>query len=86
MATAYEWVVEEMDDEDIVDVQVFDSFSEAKAALDDGCVLALRKLKSNRDGDSVDCMAYAYFENGELDCWFDDGGRVPARYLQEATA
>lgn len=86
MATAYEWTVEEMDGDDIIDSRCFDSFAEAKAGLEPGCVLVLRKLKSNRDGDSVDAFAYAYLTNGALSAEFDDGSKVPARYLREANA
>lgn len=86
MATAYEWTVEEMDGEDIVDSQCFDSFAAAKASLETGSVLVLRKLKSNRDRDSVDSFAYAYLVNGKLPTEFDDGSKVPACYLREANA
>lgn len=84
MATAYEWVVEEMDGEDIEDTHCFDSLKEAKTALGPGDCLALRKMKSNRDADSVDSFAYAYMDSGKLPEKFDDGSFVPARYLREA--
>lgn len=84
MATAYEWVVEEMDGEDIEDTHCFDSLNEARAALKPGDCLALRKLKSNRDGDSVESFSYAYLANGKLPAEFDDGSAVSDRYLREA--
>jgi hypothetical protein len=85
MATEYEWVVEEMDGEDIGDVHCFESFLDAKAALEEGCVLALRKLKSNRACDSVDSFSYAYLNNGKLPFEFDDKSKVPVRFLAEST-
>lgn len=84
MATAYEWTVEELDGEDIVDSHCFPSYAEAKRNLSPGDVLVLRKLKSNIDGDSVDDFAYAYVVGGKLPVTFSDGTWVPAKYLREA--
>ena len=83
MATAYEWAVEEMDGEDVEDTHTFDTLAEAKAAMCDGDVLVLRKLKSNRDGDSVESFAYAYPKGDVLPVEFDDGSCVPERFHRE---
>lgn len=86
MATAYEWAVEEMDGDDVVDSICFDTCAAARASISPGDVLVLRKLKSNRDGDSVDSFAYAYPVGGVMPAEFDDGSSVPERFRREFAA
>jgi hypothetical protein len=84
MATAYEWTIEEYDGEDIIDSIVFDSYEEARHFLSEQQKLVLRKLRSNKEEDSVDTMAYAYLTlTGELPQTFDDGSKVPVRFRKE---
>lgn len=84
MATEYEWIVEEIaEDGEVWDVFSFDSLTEALENMGEGDILALRKMKSNSECDSVDDMAYAYVKNGVLPVEFDDGKAVPKKFHKE---
>lgn len=83
MATEYEWVIEEMDGEDIVDVRSFDTLHDALKDRGDSDAVALRKARSNQDLDSVDSFSYAYLADGKLPSEFCDGSRVPAKFFEE---
>lgn len=85
MTTVYEWLVEEMDGEDISDVNYFDSYAEARAAAGDLDKVALHKAVNNRHGDPEDLAvsAYAYVEAGKLPDTFDNGDQVPKRFAKE---
>lgn len=86
MATEYEWFVEEMDGEDIKDIWTFDTFQEARVNCSENDFIGLRKLKSRfkMGSETLDTISYAYIENGVLTDTFDDGTKVPKKYLSEA--
>jgi hypothetical protein len=85
MAVVYEWIVEEMDDEEIEDVLCFDTYAEAREAGYHGDMIALRKMKSRDDNgtETLDYMAWAYVKADVLPEIFDDGSAVPKRFLKE---
>lgn len=85
MSTEYEGFVEEMDGEDIEDIWTFDTFQEARVNCSENDCIGLRKLKSRfqMGCETLDTISYAYFENGVLTETFEDGKKVPKKYLSE---
>lgn len=84
----YEWVVEEMDGEDIVDTFQFTTYKEAlafKAKQGASFVIGLVRDVIDAYGD-LDDRAWAYVENGVLPSTFDNGKPVPAKYRTEFAA
>jgi len=86
----YEWVVEEIDEHsDIVDVNHFDNLKDARqleaflqktgAPVDVGLV----RFNFSIDGAHLD-KGWAYFTDGKLPVVFDNGEKVPKKYIAES--
>lgn len=86
MATKYDWVVESLDEwEDIEDVNFYETYEETQQELYklESYRVGLCKSKSNKELDSVESRVYAYICDGVLDNVFDDGSKVPQRYIKQ---
>lgn len=92
--TKYEWVVEEMEDDEIVDCFYFDTQTEAlvvrNALLAEGKAVDFGVCKRffENQGDAEDIIldeasrTYAYVdEDGKLPALFEDGSAVPKRFF-----
>jgi len=86
----YEWVVEELDQYgDIVDVNHYDTLKDARwyeeylrhrrAKVDVGLV----RFDYSNDGAHLD-KGWAYFTDGKLPVEFDNGEKVPKKYIAES--
>jgi hypothetical protein len=93
--TYYEWVIETVEGEDIVDVDFSDSFP-FDLAQNSGIDIALRKTSCEWDSEvtkqEVDSglvepdkhdWFYAYLENGKLPEFFENNDRIPKRFHNE---
>ena len=75
----YEWTIETIDDDDIVDVDFSDTLN---FAPEPNQRVGLRRYKGN----SIDGIIegeYVYPINGKLPIQFEDGLEIPARYHAE---
>ena len=86
----YEWVVEELDQYgDIVDVNYYDTLNDARRNAeylrgDDAEVdVGLVRFDYSNDGAHLD-KGWAYFVEGKLPVVFDNGSRVPKKYIAES--
>lgn len=92
--TVYEWKAEQTDRYgDIIDVDHNDSLKQLLAAndemVDGAVVLNVCLVKSvatgpNERGLDTDEQAYAYIVDGLLEVNFDNGDKVPNKYIKEA--
>lgn len=87
MAICYEWTAELLDSEgEIEEVYFFDSYEELeefRKDLSGPFDIGLVKSKSNKSVDDTDSTAYAYVIDGMLETEFDDGSKVPMKYLNK---
>jgi hypothetical protein len=84
--TEYDWLVEEMEDEDVIEVNDFETLIEAKDfanGLTDYGIALVRYVYCTIDGDQLE-RGYAYLENGKLPTHFDDGNKVPKRFVENS--
>lgn len=88
MATEYEWIVEEMEDSEIVDVSYCRNYSEARLSAGVNDQIALHKAVSGRNGDPQDLSVstYAYVKNERLPLKFENGDAIPIRFVNEVFA
>ena len=86
MTVSIEWVLEEMDGGEIVDVQHPESYQQALAWCDADARYRIGLVK-----DRIDCRSWAYIEDGVLAEYFTDSygeevGKVPTKYGREVRA
>jgi len=92
----YEWTVEIMDCDDVIDTHGYDSYRQAlESALEDraagkvAVIVLVRHTWNNVDGD-LDDRQWAYFEDGDmggtLPAAFDGGARMLPRFAAEVKA
>lgn len=81
----YEWVVEEMDGDEIVDTSGFDTLEAAKAYAGANCVICLRRdVGTGPDKDHLDLADRQYAYPGDTE--FEAGAAIPkALYAQFLT-
>lgn len=85
MKTFYEWVVNEMDDEYILENYFFDTYADATrfvSTLNGSYEIELKRDKVDECVGVVD-RGYAQLKDGKLDEYFDNGPKVPQRFHQE---
>ena len=75
----YEWVVETIEDDEIADVDHYDSYPGPIAGADVGLV----RDKISAHDDDVEDRQWAYVVDGVLPDTFDGGAKVPAKYKAE---
>jgi len=89
MVVYYEWVMETMDGDDIVDVDHADTYADAVRRASNGARIGLvRDHDRHDDGDAE--RSWAYITDGRLPEWFTDAGdaptiKVPKRFHREVT-
>jgi hypothetical protein len=79
MKTHYEWTIETIEDGDIIDVDFSDTLD---FSPDTDQRIGLRMYKGNETHGFTGGW-YAYPVDGEMPTQFDDGEKIPARYLAE---
>jgi hypothetical protein len=84
--TYYEWVVEHIDDEgDIIDGfhgQTLAEVADWLQAVPEGCTADFGLIRNQHVHWQLE-RSYAYVADGELPDEFDDGRKVPKRFLAE---
>ena len=81
--TEYDWLVEEMEDEDVIEVNDFATFVDAMNyanGIGEHGIALVRYVYCTIDGDQIG-RGYAYLKDGKLPTHFDDGNKVPKRFL-----
>ena len=87
--TVYEWAVEYMDGEDIVDAVQQDTFAQVKALADKAENTELVLVRNVWDGNDLEDRSWAYIEDGKLPEYFSDpvgndtSAKVPKRFHAE---
>jgi hypothetical protein len=85
MKTIYEWSVNEMDGEDIVENHFCESLVKSgfvSSEINENLTLELVKSKYKSDGEIVD-RQYCCVESMGLPSEFDGGDSVPCRFVRE---
>tara|TARA_R110000868_G_scaffold11688_2_gene57023 strand:+ start:3114 stop:3371 length:258 start_codon:yes stop_codon:yes gene_type:complete len=78
--TIYEWIAEQMDGEDILDVRHADTLKELNPQEGEGVALT-KNVVSESEG--LEDRTWAYLdEDGNLPDTFEDGSCIPKRFLQ----
>lgn len=88
--THYEWVVEEIDEnDDVIDPMFSDTFKDAIVdanaiivSPENNVFIGLVRYVFESDG-NLAVREYAYIKNGILPTEFDDGHRIPNRFHDE---
>jgi hypothetical protein len=86
MSITYEWVVECLNDEDIIEVRHESNYAAAVAVTPkDGTPyqIALVRDRHNNIDEDLEDRAWAYIEDGRLLETFDNGIAVPKKYRDE---
>jgi len=82
--TTYEWCIETRDEwGDMIENSFYDELSEIKKPFDGELVLV--RDKRIEAGDLED-RQWAYLEDGKLPDEFDQGGKIPKRFIKELQA
>jgi len=91
----YEWTVELLEGEDIVDLYFGDTLKEVLRQAGDtpvGCTKHIGVVRDRYDsGEDLVCRSWAYMEDGKLPERFEDAmcvevAKVPARFHKEVAA
>lgn len=91
MKTFYEWTVEEMDGEDVVEASHFDTYKKAMNFFEPGNHIGLVRDEVIEAEGVID-RQWAYIKDGKLPEYFstamgkDDGAKVPQRFHKEFNA
>jgi len=82
--TTYEWVLEVLEDGDVVDATYADRLASLQPVSGEWAIALVRQTYCTIDGDLLD-KQYAYLQNGILPKYFEDTCiRVPKKYYAEA--
>jgi len=82
MAVTYEWVVEQMDGEEIVDTSAFDTLAEAMKFAGTDCVICLRRdVSEDIDGEPWDIKDRQYAYPGDTE--FEHGAAIPKKLMAD---
>ncbi len=83
MTVTIEWIIEEMDGDEIIDVQHPETYAQALSWMYPNTDYRVGLVKDRQDGRS-----WAYIEDGAIAEYFTDSygeemGKVPAKYVRE---